>query len=44
VRWLPTGVRGYRDEPHWAEIQDGMIDAMVQLESALRPHIAALPI
>jgi len=34
---------GYRDdEVKWPEIQDAMIDAMVRLEQALRPHIAKL--
>lgn len=36
---------GYRDdEERWPEIQDAMIDAMVRLEKALRPHIDALDI
>jgi Domain of unknown function (DUF4268) len=35
---------GYRDEERWPEIQDAMIDAMVRLEKALKPHIAKLPI
>jgi len=31
---------GYRDDPaKWPEIQDAMIDAMVRLESALRPFV-----
>jgi len=34
---ISTG--GYRDEQMWPEIQDAMIDAMVRLEKALRPHI-----
>ena len=35
---LETG--GYRDDQHrWAGIQDSMIDAMIQLEQALTPHI-----
>ena len=34
---------GYRDdETKWPEIQDAMIDAMIRLESALRPFIAEL--
>lgn len=32
---------GYRDEQLWPEIQDAMIDAMIRLEKALRPHIEA---
>jgi hypothetical protein len=35
---------GYRDEGRWPQIQDMMIDAMIRLENALRPQIAALPI
>ena len=35
---------GYRDdEEEWSEIQDAMIDGMIQLEKALRPHIDKLP-
>lgn len=33
---------GYRDEQLWPEIQDAMINAMIRLEKALRPHINAL--
>ena len=33
---------GYRDEEEWAAIQDAMIEAMIRLEEALRPHIAQL--
>jgi hypothetical protein len=34
---------GYRDpEQEWPEIQDTMIDAMIRLEKALAPHVAAL--
>lgn len=32
-------VGGYRDEGKWPEIHDAMIDAMVRLEKAFRPHI-----
>jgi len=33
-------IGGYRDEEdRWAEIQDAMIDAMIRLERALRPHV-----
>lgn len=35
---------GYLNEPRWPEIQDAMIDAMVRLESALRPHVERLPV
>ena len=35
---------GYRDEEdRWPEIQEAMIDAMIRLEAALRPHIDRLP-
>ena len=35
---------GYRDDDEgWSEIQDAMIDAMIRLEAALRPHIDKLP-
>lgn len=33
---------GYRDEDRWPEIQEAMIDAMIRLEKALKPHIARL--
>lgn len=35
---------GYRDEERWSEIQDAMIDAMVRLELALKPHIDRLAV
>ena len=35
---------GYRDdEEEWSEIQDAMIDGMIQLEKAFKPHIDRLP-
>lgn len=34
----------YRDEELWPEIQAAMIDAMMRLERALRPHIAKLQV
>ena len=38
-------IGGYReDESKWPEIQDAMIDAMIRLEKALRPHIDNLQI
>jgi len=38
---IDTG--GYRDDPSkWPAIHDAMIDAMIQLEKALRPQIAKL--
>ena len=33
---------GYRDEENWNEIQDAMIDGLIRLDAALRPHIDAL--
>lgn len=38
------GLGGYRDEEKWPILHDAMIDAMVRLEKALRPHIAKLQI
>ena len=35
---------GYRDESKWPEIQEAMIDAMIRLEKALKPHIAKLKV
>jgi uncharacterized protein DUF4268 len=37
-------IGGYRDEAKWQAVQDAMIDAMVRLERALKPHIAKLPL
>ena len=34
---------GYLDGEKWSEIQDTMIDAMIRLEAAFRPHIDRLP-
>ena len=31
---------GYRDDERWPEVQDALIDAMVRLEKAFKPHIA----
>lgn len=39
-----TGAGGYRDESSWPEIHEAMIDAMVRLERALRPHILELSV
>lgn len=33
---------GWQDRDRWPEIQDRMVDAMVRLEKALRPHIARM--
>ena len=37
-----TALGGYRDEDSWPSIQETMIDNMIRLEKALRPHIAKL--
>ena len=38
---IPRG--GYRDDrARWPQIQDSMVDAMVRLERALKPHISQL--
>ena len=33
---------GWRDEGNWPEVHEEMIDAMIRLESALRPHLKTL--
>lgn len=35
---------GYRDEDKWPQIHEAMIDAMIRLEKALKPHIMRLDI
>ena len=40
--WKQFSLGGYRDESRWPEIQEAMIDGMVRLEAALRPHIQRL--
>ncbi len=35
---------GYRDDAKWPAIQNAMIEAMIRLEKALRPHIAKLQV
>ena len=37
-------IGGYRDEDKWPEVQGAMIDAMIRLEKALRPHIEKLQV
>jgi len=37
-----TQIGGYRDEEKWPDVHDAMIDAMVRLEGALRPHVDGL--
>jgi hypothetical protein len=40
-----VGNGGYLDdEERWPDIQDRLIDAMIRLEKALRPHIANLSV
>lgn len=38
-----VAVGGWKDEARWSEVQDAMIDAMVRLERATRPHLNAIP-
>lgn len=38
-----TKIGGLENEDKWSAIQDDLIDRMVRLERALRPHIASLP-
>jgi hypothetical protein len=35
-------VAGGRDEENWSAAQDQMVDAMIRLERALRPHLQEL--
>jgi hypothetical protein len=35
---------GYADEDRWPEIHDAMIDAMIRLKKAFRPHVEALSV
>lgn len=35
-------VGGYKDEAQWPAVHDAMIDAMIRLERALKPHLAEL--
>ena len=35
-------VGGYRDEEKWPALQDALIDSMVRLENAFKPHISKL--
>jgi len=37
-------IGGWKDEDKWPEIQDTMIEAMIRLEKALRPHIDKLQV
>jgi len=43
IRFDLPGQVGYKDpEEDWPQVQDAMVDAMVRLDAALRPHIGAL--
>ena len=35
-------VAGYADDDAWPELQDQMIDAMIRLEKAMRPHVSRM--
>lgn len=37
-----SGIGGLEDKEKWPQIQDDLVDRMVRLEKALRPHLAAL--
>jgi hypothetical protein len=37
-----VGECGYADESKWATVQEALIEAMVRLEKAFRPHISKL--
>lgn len=39
-----TTLGGYRDESKWPDIHNALIDSMISLEKALRPHIAKLQV
>ena len=41
IRHVVT-IGGFMDRDHWPELQEALIDAMVRLEKALKPHIKAL--
>jgi uncharacterized protein DUF4268 len=38
-----TKIGGFKDQDHWSEIQDDLVDRMIRLESAMRKHIKKLP-
>jgi hypothetical protein len=38
----PINIGGYRDHAKWEQVHDAMIDAMIRLEKALKPHISKL--
>mgnify|MGYP000058931851 CR=1 FL=1 len=35
---------GYRDEEKWPQLHEAMVDAMIRLEKALKPHIGRLKV
>ena len=39
-----VGHGGWRDEEKWPEVIKAMVDAMIRLEKALRPHVKALKV
>ena len=41
---LRVGVGGWRDEEKWPEVIEAMVDSMIRLEKALRPHVKALKV
>jgi hypothetical protein len=43
IRWR-TDQAGYRDEEQWPALEETLIDAMIRLERALRPHINSLQV
>ena len=41
---LRVDVGGWRDEEKWPEVIEAMVDTMIRLEKALRPHVKALKV
>ena len=39
-----VGHGGWRDEEKWPEVIEAMVDSMIRLEKALRPHVKALKV
>ena len=42
--WKQISGGGYRDDERWPEIHNQMIDVMIRLDKALKPHIAQIKI
>ena len=42
--WKPIAAGGYRDDERWPEVHNQMVDAIIRLDKALKPHIAQLKI